>query len=143
MAEIMLIENDSILADLIQLSIEQKGHQVTWHADEANALAAFKKKRPDLIVLDLFLPQTDTLALIRQLQETSDRRIPPAVIVLSALGYSEVIEAALKAGAADYLLKPLNPDVLLERVQILLSQREKTTRKGGRTISKPQFRRIR
>jgi len=143
MAEIMLIENDSILADLIQLSLEQKGHQVTWHTDEANALAAFKKKRPDLIVLDLFLPQTDTLALIRQLQETSDRRIPPAVIVLSALGYSEVIEAALKAGAADYLLKPLNPDVLLERVQILLSQREKTTRKSGRTISKPQFRRIR
>jgi DNA-binding response OmpR family regulator len=143
MAEIMLIENDSILADLIQLSLEQTGHQVTWHTEKADALTAFKKRRPDLIVLDLFLPQTDTLALIRQLRNPVDRRNPPPVIVLSALGYSEVVESALKAGAADYLLKPLNPDVLLDRVQYLLSQSGKTTGKAGRTISKPQFRRIR
>ncbi len=143
MAEILVIEDDSILADLIQLSLEQQGHQVIWHAEKEGALASFEKNRPALVILDLFLPQTDTLALIRHFRDATRGRFTPAVIVLSALGYSEVVEGALNAGANDYLLKPLNPDILLQRVQSLLSSSGKNVKKTTPVITKPQFRRIR
>lgn len=143
MAEILVIENDRILADLLQLSLEQQGHQVSCHAEKENALASFEKNRPALVILDLFLPQTDTLALIRRFRDASQGRFAPAVIVLSALGYSEVVEGALSAGANDYLLKPLNPDILLERVQSLLSPSGRKNSKSTPNITNPQFRRIR
>lgn len=142
MAEIMVIEDDSILADLIQLSLEQRDHQVTCYVKKTAAIAALAKTKPDLVILDLFLLKTDTLALIRQLREPLHGNIPPVVIVISAFGYSEVVEGALEAGAAGYLLKPLDPDMLLERVQTVLAQREMLWKKYGKMISKPQFRRL-
>ncbi len=148
MANILLIENDTILADLIRITLEQAGHTVISIQDGADAIVRYLQTLPELIVLDLFLPQTDMLDLIRRVKHHPHGK-NTAIIVLSAFGFAEVVSQALAAGANDYLLKPINIDILLERIQNLLQtfnqpkqNKNDEQAKVNQKIVKAKFRRL-
>lgn len=147
---VLLIEDDNILSDLIQLTLESSGYHVlvsTWNAsftaDEIVALC--QEHSPKVILSDLFLPNINVLALIRQIKNLSQTE-KSTIIILSAFGYREVIQQAIEAGAQDYLLKPINPDTLVERVTKALVETnlEKKTEPNPnqRNVTKPNFRRM-
>ena len=164
MTDVLIIETDSILLDLMQLGLARRGLRVVGAENGADAMAAYLQHAPRLVLLDLFLPQTNVLDMIRRMKK---RAPATSILLLSSFGFPEVVQQAMAAGAQDYLLKPVNMDMLAERVEKALAalpqvkdippaeipaRQEKLPDhknsddemlKGRKEISKPVFRQVR
>ena len=105
--KILVIEDHTVDLKLADLVLSTAGHDVSVAGAAEQALAAIKKDRPQLILLDLDLPGIDGLALVRQLKADPDTR---DIHVVAVTGYPEQYPkaAALAAGCDAYLLKPIN-----------------------------------
>ncbi|GAC1662673.1 MAG: response regulator [Candidatus Limnocylindrales bacterium] len=113
---ILLIEDDDATRRSVAANLEAHGHRVSEAADGAAALRRWDAERPDLILLDLGLPDTDGGILIRRVRR--DATTP--ILVLSARGGEPDKVAALEAGADDYLAKPFGLAELRARITALL-----------------------
>ncbi|MBI1905740.1 MAG: winged helix-turn-helix domain-containing protein [Rhodocyclales bacterium] len=114
MHTLLLIEDDIKLAQLIQTYLRRFDFTVTTVARGDLAMAEFARTRPHLVILDLMLPGRDGLALCRDLRESAD--VP--ILMLTASAEDQV--TGLELGADDYVIKPVEPRVLLARVRALL-----------------------
>ena len=112
-AQILLVEDDALVSGLLKLHMTAEGFEVTDVETVEDALAAFEKQIPDLILTDLGLPDEDGLSLIRKVRTRSN--VP--VIVLSARTTQEHRLAALKLGADDYVTKGVDPAELILRIR--------------------------
>ena len=139
-ASILLIENDNLLCDLIQLSLEQEGYSVIVLRSGKEVLNTIERVHPNLVLLDIFLPQTQTIQLIEQIQQLPPPKVN--IIVLSAFSFREVVQKALDAGAKEYLLKPIDTVLLMQRVGKLLAITPLPIEKEQKVIEKPVFRTI-
>jgi two-component system response regulator RstA len=118
---ILLIEDDLKLAELITSYLGQQGF-VVHHADDGQkGLELAEKILPQLIILDLMLPNLDGLTVCRRLQTWYQG----ALLILTASGDDMDQVAALEMGADDFVNKPIHPRVLLARVRALLRRDEK------------------
>ncbi len=117
---IMVVEDDRSLAELLVEELQAEGHLAEAHASAEDALAAIDEFEPDVLVSDLQLPGADGLALLEQVQA---RHAPPAVLMISAFGTVDRAVAALKAGADNFLTKPLDMDHFVLSVERLLANR--------------------
>jgi DNA-binding response OmpR family regulator len=115
-ATILLVEDDLILAQLLSELLESAGHQVRHVETGAEAERLFDKVKPDLIVLDLILPDTDGLVLCTKLQQRAD--VP--IVILSGTKRVRDAVLALKLGADDFIAKPFNTDELEARIRAVL-----------------------
>ncbi|MBV1779719.1 response regulator [Paeniglutamicibacter sp. ABSL32-1] len=113
MRSVLLVDDEPQLVRALQINLEAEGYAVTTAADGANALRAAASQPPDVLVLDLGLPDMDGTEVIRRLRTWTE--LP--IIVLSARhGSSDKVEA-LDAGADDYVTKPFGLDELLARLR--------------------------
>jgi len=119
-ARIMLVEDDAALAELLVEELEAEGYLTAAFASAEDALAAIDQVAPDLVVSDLQLPGADGLTLVESLRS---REPPPGVLMISAFGTVDRAVAALKAGADNFLTKPLDMDHFLLSVKRLLEYR--------------------
>jgi two-component system, OmpR family, response regulator RstA len=118
---ILLVEDDLKLAELIISYLGQQGF-VVYHADDGQkGLELAKKLFPQLIILDLMLPNIDGLTVCRKLQTWYQGPL----LILTASGDDMDQVAALEMGADDFVNKPIHPRVLLARVKALLRRDEK------------------
>ena len=125
-ARILIVDDDEDIRDLISLHVEQAGHTAVTAANGEEALQKLKESNFDLVVLDLVMPRLegmDVLRILRQIQPPE--QLP--VIVASAQGSTRTVAKALDLGANDYVHKPLNPTVLMARIQSHLRIREALT----------------
>jgi two-component system KDP operon response regulator KdpE len=113
---LLLIEDDEATRQTVAANLEAHGHHVTQAPDGAEALRRWDAERPDLILLDLGLPDTDGGTLIRRVR----REATTPILVLSARGAEADKVAALEAGADDYLAKPYGLAELRARITALL-----------------------
>ncbi len=113
---ILVIEDEKDVRRLIRRSLEALGHVVTEAADGRHGLESIVRQRPEVVILDLGLPDTDGMDLLVALREWSE--VP--VIVLSARDGEVEKVAALEAGADDYLTKPFSPAELSARIKVAL-----------------------
>ena len=105
MARILLVEDDPSLISLYKKKIEHEGYQVDTAMDGQAGLFKAKTRRYQLIVLDLLLPKTDGLEVLKQIKGNQDLSETP-VIILTNVGSSDLlIEQAKKLGANDFILK--------------------------------------
>ncbi|MCL4559588.1 MAG: response regulator [Chloroflexi bacterium] len=118
---VLLCESDPVQRDLIGLALRRLGLQVIIAQSQSEAGGLIARYSPALVLLDLFLPGGGGLDLIRDIKQKGAQS--PGVIVVSALGFTEVVEQAVAAGARDFLVKPVNPDFLVERVQAALEMK--------------------
>ena len=116
MTRILLVDDDRQLLRALRVAFTARGYDVALAADAATALAAARDHSPDLIIVDLGLPDADGLTVIERLRAWST--LP--IIVLSARHLEEAKIAALDAGADDYLTKPFGTGELLARVRAAL-----------------------
>jgi two-component system, NtrC family, response regulator AtoC len=117
---VMVVEDDDSLAELLVEELESEGLEAhNWPSAE-QALAAIDAFEPDVVVSDLQLPGMDGLALLKQIGE---RHAAPAVLMISAYGTVDRAVAALKAGADNFLTKPLDMDHFCLSVERLLANR--------------------
>jgi DNA-binding response OmpR family regulator len=113
---ILVVDDEPKVARLARDYLEKNGFRVLTAGDGQSALAAARREKPDLVILDLMLPQIDGREVCRILRRESD--IP--IIMLTAL--SEEIDqvTGLEIGADDYITKPFSPRALVARVRALL-----------------------
>lgn len=116
---VLLIEDETHIAQTIQLNFELEDYAVTCANDGKQALQLFKSQKFDAVVLDIMLPEIDGLSLC-ELFRDSDKSIP--ILILSARSSQEDKIEGLKLGADDYLAKPFNLEELLLRVKNLLKR---------------------
>ncbi|MBX8484663.1 response regulator [Pseudomonas cichorii] len=117
MPRIMLVEDDSALAELIASYLQRFEYDVTVVNRGDRALEGMHRVRPDLVILDLMLPGLDGLHVCRQLRDESP--VLP-IIMLTARDKNDDQILGLETGADDYVAKPCDPRVLLARIRTLL-----------------------
>ncbi len=115
---ILVVDDDAKIVRLVRTYLERDGYTVTEASDGTRALAAIALHDPQLVVLDLMLPEVDGLAVLRAVRRTSDT----PVIVLSARGTTADRITGLGEGADDYLPKPFSPAELTLRVRRVLAR---------------------
>lgn len=119
--DILLIEDDARLAELTATYLEQNGLRVVVEARGERALERFSADRPRLVLLDLLLPGKDGLTICRDIRKIDD--VPILILTAKDTDLDHVI--GLEAGADDYVMKPVDPMVLLARVRALLRRAER------------------
>lgn len=120
----LVVEDDEDILELVAYNLVKAGYRVTRAATGREALARVAEEPPDLVVLDLMLPETDGTEVCRRLRgDVNTSAIP--VVMLTAKGEESDIVAGLELGADDYITKPFSPKVLLARIRAVLRRKEK------------------
>jgi CheY-like chemotaxis protein len=123
---ILVVEDDSVLADLVKLVMENAGYEVVLAHDGFTAWEQFQRQPPDLVLMDLMLPGPDGLALLRHIRALPTSLATVPVVVLTGRDDEKSTVGALDAGADEYLVKPLSPDELLARIRAVLRRADRT-----------------
>lgn len=113
---ILVIEDDEEILDLLGMYLVRDGYQVGRATTAREGLAQAERQPPDLVVLDLMLPDMDGLEVLRRVVAVAD--IP--VLIVTARGDVADRVAGFRSGAEDYVVKPFAPEELLARVRVLL-----------------------
>src|SRR5213082_1124827 len=119
----MVVDDEVVLVETIAYNLEQAGYQVTTASDGASALEAAHRETPDLIILDIMLPEMDGLEVCRQLRRDGSTSTTP-IMMLTAKGDEIDKVVGLEVGADDYVTKPFGRRELLARVRALLRRAE-------------------
>ena len=117
MTRILVVEDDLAIRTGLVEKLGREGYLVDQAEDGAVALRKLKRDPPELVVLDIMLPQVDGLTVLRDLR-TRHATLP--VLILSARGEEQQKVEGLRAGADDYLAKPFGLDELMARIEALL-----------------------
>ena len=112
----MLIEDNPQIAEVVTSYLERDGYQTRWISQGSRGLEEFYSFQPDLVILDLMLPDLDGYSICREIRKTSQ----VAILMLSARDEALDKILGLEVGADDYLSKPFHPPELLIRVKGLL-----------------------
>ena len=118
--ELLMIEDDTRLATMVGEYLRQSGYGFTHAADGASGLAALQSSPPDLVILDLMLPDMDGLEVCRRIKGQASGAARTAVLMLTAKGDPMDRIVGLELGADDYLPKPFEPRELLARIRAVL-----------------------
>lgn len=121
--KILIADDEANIRELARLYLEQDGFQVTAVANGTQALAQIKQSPPDLLVLDLMMPEMDGWEVCRRLRMNSN--LP--ILMLTARDDDIDKIVGLEMGADDYLTKPFNPRELVARVRAILRRVGETT----------------
>ena len=113
---ILIVENDPNTVELVTLYLQRDGHKVLSAEDGLTGLKLARDSNPDLIVLDLMLPELDGMSVCRTLRYESD---VPIVMLTARVEEQDRLEG-LDLGADDYITKPFSPRELAARVRAVL-----------------------
>jgi len=115
---ILIVEDDRVVAELVTLILERSGFSVSKASRFVEAMSLIESIRPKLVLLDLFLPGWSGLDLLEEMKR-SGLLSKTKVLIISALGYREVVQQAIMLGADDFLVKPFDMEMLTDKVKKL------------------------
>lgn len=121
--KILVVDDEPVLVETIAYNLKQAGFQVTTALDGSSGLEAARREKPDLIILDIMLPEMDGLEVCRQLRREGPTSTTP-IMMLTARGEEIDKVVGLEVGADDYVTKPFGRRELLARVRALLRRSE-------------------
>jgi DNA-binding response OmpR family regulator len=131
MAKILVIDDNADLLQMLRLILEERGnHHVTLSADGADGLSRALSSPPDLAIVDVMMPGITGYDVVRRMREQPQTATTP-ILILTARGQMIDRQTALRAGASDHMAKPVTPQVLLDKVDELLTSQK--TRGAGYT----------
>jgi two-component system KDP operon response regulator KdpE len=113
---ILAVDDEAGILRLIRLELSEQGFRVVVASDGDEAVRTFEQQRPDVVVLDIMLPDMSGLEVMRRLRERSNTPI----ILLTARDHDEDKVRGLELGADDYIVKPFNPQELTARVRAVM-----------------------
>lgn len=117
--KILVIDSEEDIAKLVRFHLMREGYEVTCAATGKAALAALEKKRWNLLILDLNLPEIDGFSVVKQVRNNSTMTGMP-IIILSAKNEEQHVVAGLEIGIDDYIFKPFSPRILVARIRSVL-----------------------
>lgn len=122
MGSILVVEDESAIAELVAINLRHAGFAVTMAADAEAAQAAVDRELPDLVLLDWMLPGQSGVQLARRWRSDARTRDLPVIMLTARAEESDKI-AGLDSGADDYLTKPFSPKELLARIRAVLRRK--------------------
>ena len=125
---VLVVDDEAIVRDVLGRYLEKDGFIVDTAADGEAALEQAARSRPDLVVLDLMLPNLDGLEVLRRIRERAE--VP--VVLLTAKGEEVDRVVGLEVGADDYVTKPFSPREVVARVRAVLRRSERAAVPGER-----------
>ena len=128
--KILVVDDEPVLVETIAYNLQQAGYQVTTAVDGASALEAARRETPDLVILDILLPEMDGLEVCRQLRREHTTSTTP-IMMLTAKGDEIDKVVGLEVGADDYVTKPFGRRELLARVRALLRRADYPSSQDG------------
>jgi DNA-binding response OmpR family regulator len=121
MPHVLVVDDDPVVADLVAFRLQRLGLEVTVEADGERGLAAARRLRPDLVVLDWLMPRMDGLEVCRALRADADPALARTpVLLLTAKSQDPDLERGFAAGATDFIAKPFSTRELVSRVTAAL-----------------------
>ena len=130
MAEVLVVDDDVTVREVVVTYLRAGGHEVTEASDGEAALASMRRRRADLVVLDLMLPGMGGIEVCRRLRDVTE--VP--IIMLTALGTENDRLIGLRMGADDYVTKPFSPRELALRVDSVLRRVGQKSSRGERVV---------
>jgi DNA-binding response OmpR family regulator len=129
MSKILLVEDDPDIADLIRRYLEKAGHTVHPLASGTAVMSRLRNELPDLIVLDLMLPDFDGLMVCQAIRSEPRTAAIPIIVVTARADEADRV-TGLELGADDYVTKPFSPKELAARVGALLRRAQRSAAAG-------------
>ena len=117
--KIFVIDDDTAVTDLLSVLLNTQGFQVWATNSSSEGLTQIRERKPDLVILDLMMPEMDGWEVCKAVRAFSD--VP--IIVLSALNDPSMVASVLDAGADDYLTKPTPSRVLVAHIKRLVDRK--------------------
>ncbi len=123
MASILIVDDDEDIREILKYNLEKENHFVRTVANGGDCLLEVKKLKPDLILLDVMMPEMDGIEvceILNSSQENNDILI--CFLTARSEDYSQI--AGLESGGDDYVTKPIKPKILISRINALLRRKE-------------------
>jgi len=127
---ILVVDDSQDLVEILRITLEWKGFNVRCAYSGEELFASLKEQKPDLIILDIMMPEMDGLEVLTRLKENPDTASIP-VILLTAKALDEDVLRGHKMGADSYITKPFTPTHLLQGINLILG------RDQGRSVGSP------
>jgi DNA-binding NtrC family response regulator len=117
---ILVVDDEADIRELVQEILSEEGYAVEVAGNAAEARAACARQQPDLVLLDIWMPDLDGISLLREWRQS--QAMPPPVVMMSGHGTVETAVEATRLGAVDYVEKPLSLAKLLRTVKAALEE---------------------
>ncbi|HXV69534.1 MAG TPA: response regulator transcription factor [Nitrospira sp.] len=124
--KILVVEDEADIAQLVKLYLEKEGFRAHTAGTGVEALKLLKSERPDLLILDLMLPEIDGIEVCKKVRNAPDTALLPIIMLTAKAEESDTI-IGLELGADDYVTKPFSPKALVARVKALLRRLDRDT----------------
>ena len=118
---ILLADDEEDIKTVVTMFLESQGYEVLTAFDGLDALEKTRTEKPDLILLDIMMPVLDGYEVCKRLKEDATTGNIP-ILILSAAAHVESVDRGLKAGARDYIVKPFEPEKLLEKIEQVIGR---------------------
>src|SRR5262245_4767222 len=128
--KVLIVEDEKDILQLVKMYLEKEGFRTVTAANGAEALRQVRSERPDLVVLDLMLPEIDGLEVCKKLRVAPQTAMVP-IIMLTAKSEESDTVVGLELGADDYIGKPFSTKALLARIKALFRRLERTDDRDG------------
>lgn len=115
MAKVLIVDDAAFMRMMIKDILEKNGFEIVGEASNGiKAVELYKKENPDVVTMDITMPDMDGIEAVKAIREYN----PSAKIVMcSAMGQQTMVMDAIKAGAKDFIVKPFQPDRVLEAIK--------------------------
>jgi diguanylate cyclase (GGDEF)-like protein/PAS domain S-box-containing protein len=123
---ILIVDDEQFTRVIFQDALEKAGFMTALAGDGASAIASFLQLQPDMVLLDLIMPDKDGFQTCQEIRNLQEGKYTP-VLMVTGLGDTESINRAFESGATDFITKPINTDLLVHRVRYMLRASQNIT----------------
>ena len=113
--KVLIVDDDAFMRMMIKNILSKSGYDIVGEAENGvQAVAKFKELKPELVTMDITMPEMDGISAVKEI-----KKLDPAakIIMCSAMGQQAMVIDAIQAGAKDFIVKPFQPNRVLEAVQ--------------------------
>lgn len=117
-AKILIVDDAAFMRLMLSDILVEKGHNIVGEAEDGKeALRLYKKLNPDLVTMDIVMPKVGGIESIREILKIDSEA---KILVVSVLGQQVLVKEAIEAGAKGFVIKPFNPEKVVEEVENIL-----------------------
>lgn len=116
MSKILIVDDATFMRTVLKNILVDEGHDIVEATNGIEAIEAFEKHSPDLITMDITMPEMDGIVALREIMRMDSNA---KVCMVSAMGQEQVILESVKSGARDFIVKPFSPEDVLTKIRKL------------------------
>lgn len=119
-ARVLIVDDAAFMRMMLRDILTKNGYEVAGEAENgAQAIERYKEVKPDLVTMDITMPEMDGITAVREIKKLDPHA---RIVMVSAMGQQAMVIEAIQAGALDFVVKPFQPDRVIEAVKKALSR---------------------